>query len=353
MLLWMAWAFLLVGSLGSFGLYGAKVVAGTPSDALKPSVWGKIIDSHTASVLLVRAFLILAVGGLLLTFARRASAVWRGLALAFSIALILTFATIGHANAQHPAALWVGVDAVHLAGIALWIGGLLMFAFGTSSWLTDPDSAGIVRRFSATAMVAVPLIVGTGVAQTLKLAGGLDDVTSTSWGRTLLVKVAVVTVLVAIGGVSQWVLRNDGPPALKYNVLVEGLIGIGVVGLAAALVALPPQAVAASKVFSTTLSSAGVIADVTITPGHVGQNEVHLIITPPGGAIDPVLSTSVAAQPTSATSGSVPATLQSIGPNHYTGTIDLSKSGDWTLQIIVEPVKDQQVVLSSVVPIPG
>jgi len=353
MLLWMAWAFLLVGSLGSFGLYGAKVVAGTPSDALKPSVWGKIIDSHTASVLLVRAFLILAVGGLLLTFARRASAVWRGLALAFSIALILTFATIGHANAQHPAALWVGVDAVHLAGIALWIGGLLMFAFGTSSWLTDPDSAGIVRRFSATAMVAVPLIVGTGVAQTLKLAGGLDDVTSTSWGRTLLVKVAVVTVLVAVGGVSQWVLRNDGPPALKHNVLVEALIGIGVVGLAAALVALPPQAVAASKVFSTTLSSAGVIADVTITPGHVGQNEVHLIITPPGGAIDPVVSTSVAAQPASATSGSVPATLQSIAPNHYTGTIDLSKSGDWTLQIIVEPVKDQQVVLSSVVPIPG
>jgi len=202
-------------------------------------------------------------------------------------------------------------------------------------------------------MVAVPLIVGTGVAQTLKLAGGLDDVTSTSWGRTLLVKVAVVTVLVAIGGVSQWVLRNDGPPALKHNVLVEALIGIGVVGLAAALVALPPQAVAASKVFSTTLSSAGVIADVTITPGHVGQNEVHLIITPPGGAIDPVVSTSVAAQPASATSGSVPATLQAIAPNHYTGTIDLSKSGDWTLQIIVEPVKDQQVVLSSVVPIPG
>ena len=29
MLLWMAWLFLLLGSLGSFGLYGAKVVAGS------------------------------------------------------------------------------------------------------------------------------------------------------------------------------------------------------------------------------------------------------------------------------------------------------------------------------------
>ncbi|HEY4609282.1 MAG TPA: CopD family protein, partial [Ilumatobacteraceae bacterium] len=334
-------------------LYGAKVVAGTPSDAIKPSVWGTVVGSHTASVLLVPSILVLALAVVLLTFARRASDVWRGAALALSIALILTFATIGHANTQHPAALWIGVDAVHLAAIALWIGGLLMFAFGTSSWLTDPESEGIVRRFSVMSIVAVPLIVGTGVAQTLKLAGNLDDVTSTSWGRTLLVKVAVVTVLVAIGGVSQWVLRNDGPPALKYNVLVEALIGIGVVGLAAALVALPPQAAAASKVFTTTLSTAGVIADVTITPGRVGQNEVHLVITPPGGGLDPVVSTKVEAAPTAATSGSVPATLQLLAPNHYTGTIDLSKAGDWTLQITVEPIQDQQVVLSSVVPIPG
>jgi len=173
-------------------------------------------------------------------------------------------------------------------------GGLLMFAFGSSAWLTDPDAERIMRRFSVTSMIGVPVIVATGVAQTLKLAGSLDDIGSTSWGRTLLVKVAVVTVLVAIGGVSQWLLRNDGPSALKHNVLVEALIGIGVVGLAAALIALPPQAVAASKVFTTTLTQSGVIADVTVTPGHVGQNEIHLVITPPGGSIDPVVSTAVA-----------------------------------------------------------
>ncbi len=301
MLLWLAWVFMLVGSLGSFGLYGAKVVAGSPSDAIKPSVWGKVVGSHTASVLLVRgragARARCAVGDV-----RRARAgdIWRGGALAISVGLILTYSSIGHANAQHPAPLWIGVDAVHLTAVSLWIGGLLMFAFGTSTWLTDPDSERIVRRFSVVATVAVPVIVATGVAQTFKLAGGFDDVTSTSWGRTLLVKVAVVTVLVAIGGVSQWVLRNDGPSAIKRNVLVEALIGIAIVGLAAALVALPPQSVAASKVFTTTLTSEGLIADVTVTPGRVGQNEVHLIITPPGGSIDPVVSTSVQAELASA-----------------------------------------------------
>ncbi len=248
MLLWLAWVFLLIGSLGSFGMYGARVVAGSPSDAIKPSVWGKVVGSHTASVLLVRAILVVAFGVLLLTFARRATDVWRGAALTLAVALVLTYSTVGHANAQHPAPLWIGIDALHLAAASLWVGGLLMFAFGSSAWLTDPHAERIVRRFSVTSMIGVPVIVATGVAQTLKLAGSLDDISNTSWGRTLLVKVAVVTILVAIGGVSQWLLRNDGPSGLKRTVLVEALIGIGVVGLAAALVALPPQAVAESKV---------------------------------------------------------------------------------------------------------
>ncbi len=352
MLLWLAWAFLLVGSFGSFGLYGAKVVAGSPADAFKPSVWGKIVGSHTATVLLVRALVVLAVGGLLLTFARRAADLWRGAALVLMTALVLTFSSIGHANAQRPASLWIGVDAAHLAAVSLWIGGLLMLAFGTSDWLTDPASEPIVRRFSVTSMVAVPIIVATGVAQTLKLAGSLHDITSTAWGRTLLVKVAVVTVLIAIGGVSQWVLRHDGPSALKRNVLVEALIGIVVVGLAAALVALPPRTVAASKVFTTTLTSQGVITDVTVTPGHVGQNEVHLVITPPGGSIDRVVSATVEAELPAAGLGFVPATMQSIGPNHYTGTILLPEAGDWNLVIAVELATGQTVVMNSLAPIP-
>ena len=352
MLLWLAWVFLLIGSLGFFGLYGAKVVAGSPADAIKPSVWGKIVGSHTASVLLVRAMIVVALGVLLATFARRAAVVWRGAALVLGVALVLTYSTVGHANAQHPAALWIAIDAVHLTAISLWIGGLLMFAFGTSAWLTDPDAERLVRRFSLISMIGVPVIVITGIAQTLKLAGSLDDIGNTSWGRILLVKVAVVTVLVAIGGVSQWLLRNDGPPALKHNVLVEALIGIGVVGLAAALVALPPRVVAASKVFTTTLTQAGVIADVTVTPGHVGQNEIHLVITPPGGSIEPVASTTVQAQPSDGTAA-VPATLVVLGPNHYTGTITLANPGDWTLQINVVPTQGQSVDMSAVMPIPG
>jgi hypothetical protein len=126
-----------------------------------------------------------------------------------------------------------------------------------------------------------------------------------------------------------------------------------VIGLAAALVALPPQVAAASKVFTATLTNQGVIADVTVTPGRVGQNEVHLVITPPGGSLTPVVSTSVQAAPPAGGKGVVPATLQAIAANHYTGTITFSEKGDWSLTITVEPTAGQSVVLTSTVPIPG
>jgi len=99
------------------------------------------------------------------------------------------------------------------------------------------------------------------------------------------------------------------------------------------------------------LTNQGVTADVTVTPGRVGQNEIHLVITPPGGSVDPVVSTS--AQATFAAGAPVAATLESIGPNHYTGTITLKTAGEWNLQLIVEPTKGQSILLSAGVPIPG
>jgi copper transport protein len=353
LLLWLAWAYLLAGTLGSFGLYGARVVAGSVSDALEPSVWSKVAGTHTASMLFIRVVLILMAGVLLLSFARRANELWRGAALVVGAALVLTFSTIGHANTQSPRALWIAVDIVHLGAIALWIGGLAMLAFGGRAWLADAEAEPIVRRFSVVATVAVPVIVVTGVAQALKLAGGLDDITGSSWGKVLLVKVALVTVLVAIGGVSQWMLRHHGQSALKRTVMIEALFGIAIVGLAAGLVSLPPRVVAASKVFTASLTAQGLIADVTVTPGRVGLNEVHLVITPPGGSITPVVSTTVQAELPSAGIGFVAASLQSTGPNHYTGTIQLSEAGRWTLQIIVEASPGQTVTTSAEVVIPG
>lgn len=350
-LLRMAWVLLAVGTIGQYGMYGAKVVAGSPSDAFRLAVWSRIADSHTGTLLIIRFVLVAALAFVLATLSRRRDLVWRVAALALTAATVVTFSAIGHANTQHPAALWVAMDTLHLAAIGVWIGGLLMLAFGSSSWLTDADHVVAVRRFSVASTVAVPVIVGTGVAQTLRLANR-HDLTDTSWGRTLIVKVAVVTVLVAFGGVSQWLLRNDGPASLRHNVFVEALIGVGVIGLAAALVSLSPQSPPAEQVFTTTVAGQGLLADITITPGRVGANEVHLVVAATSGNIGTFTSARVEAQPVDGGDAPAQASLQTIGPNHYSGTITLSKKGDWTVRVIAEPAPGQNVEMTATMTVP-
>ena len=63
-----------------------------------------------------------------------------------------------------------------------------------------------MTRFSAVAFACVVALVATGVVQTWRvLPGGLGDLTSTDYGRTLLVKLVFVAGLVALGwGAGAW-----------------------------------------------------------------------------------------------------------------------------------------------------
>jgi copper transport protein len=352
-LLRMGWVWLLVGSAASFGLYGARVVAGGLGDAVSPSVWSDIVRVHTGRMLLLRTALAVALGVLLALFRFRREGWWRASAIAAVAASLVSFSASGHANALDDASIWIAVDGVHLAAVSVWIGGLLLLAFGGRAWLTEPAGEATVRRFSRTAVVAVPVIVATGVAQTLRLAGGLDDVTATVWGRALVAKVAIVVVLVAIGGVGRWLLQHDGPASLRRTVLVEGVLGIAVVGLAAGLVALPPRPSAEVVPFTTTMTTGGVIVDVTLTPARSGANEVHLVVTTAGGSLQPIAGLTARMSLPSADIPNSPVTVVREGPNHYSGTITLPRGGEWTLEVIVEPTPDESTLLSTTVPIAG
>lgn len=349
------WAMLLMASLASFGLLGATAVAGTLGDAFSPDVWGKVVHSRTGRMLLVRAALALAAGGLLLTVASRATAWWRSVAVAVAIGLVFTFPASGHPASRSPQALWVLLDAVHLASVIVWVGGLALFTLGGRAWLRDDEAAPVVHRFSAAAVWLVPVIVVTGALQTLELAGGIDGVrslTDTSWGRTLLVKLSIVSVLVALGAVSRWLLQASGTASIRRTVTAEALIGVVVLGLTASLVSLSPEPVVPSKVFNATVTEAGILADITLTPGRVGANEVHIVVTPAGNSLTPVAGATARMTLPRRDIPDTPVTLVADGPNHFTGNVTLAFAGDWTFELVLEPTPGSTVLISTTVPIP-
>ena len=189
-------------------------------------------------------------------------------------------------------------------------------------------------------------------AQALQLAGGLDDITSTDWGRLLLTKLTIVVVLLAVAGVSRWLLRHDGAVSMRRTVIAEALLGLVVIGITAGMVTLPPEPAVAARPFAVDLSVGGVIAIISIGPGSVGGNEVHITMTPPGGSITPVVSASARVSLPDQGIPSSPVTLVREGNNHYSGQVTFPRSGDWTFEVIVQLTDTDTVLLATTVPIP-
>ncbi len=349
-LLWVGAVLALVGALELLVWYGVRLRAGAFGDGFHLLGLRQALTTHAGQLYLLRAGMAAVWVVLLLAAARRTEGWWRILGFVSAAVALVTYSASGHPNATHPASLWIAVDLIHLAAVTVWLGGLVLFAVDRR-WF-DESTGAVVRRFSTAATITVPLVVVTGVAQTWKLAGGFHDPTATTWGRYLLAKLALATVLVTIGGVSRWALRRLDLASIRRTVAVEAVLAVAVVGVAAGLVSAAPRAGVPARATSATLTEAGLIVDVNVGPGRVGSNELHVIITPPGGSLQPVLAAEARAANADRQLPNAPIALQRLGPNHYSGSWIVPASGSWTLQIIVHPTAGSTVQLQTVVPIP-
>jgi putative copper export protein len=104
----------------------------------------------------------------------------------------------GHAAAQDPPWLHLGVSWLHVAGAGLWLGTLAQLVF-VSRELPAEALAGAVRRFHALAITGVALVAASGGLKTWSMAPSLDPVLASGWGRLLLAKLAVVAATATLG----------------------------------------------------------------------------------------------------------------------------------------------------------
>jgi len=339
---WIAVVLLGGGSIAAFLLFATRADASSLADA---------VSSSTGRMLLVRAVLTVPVIALAASWSRHTSTAWRFVAVLVAVSLAVSCSASGHPNSLHPAWLWIAVDMLHVLSIAAWLGGLAVLVLADRSQLAEPEAVRPVRRFSAVAAGAVAVAVATGIAQTLRLSGGLDDVTSTDWGRLLLVKVMVVLAMVAVAGVTRWLLHHDGPGSLRRTVLLEAAAGAVVLALAAGMVGLAPRAGAPSRPFDEQLVSGSTIAAVSISPGRVGTNEVHILVTPAGGSLTAVDAATARVSLPAASIPVSPVTLVDEGPNHYSGTVAFPRAGDWTFDVVLT-IGSETILLSTTVTIP-
>jgi copper transport protein len=238
-----AWALLLalaVAGAGELSSYAVRASGEAPSASL---FWQTLLDSRVGAVWLARLGLALLVAASIT--AARSGRTWLWWAATGTSAfLLMTLTGLSHAAATgRPLALLA--DWAHAAAAAVWMGGLLGFAVALLSrplrGLARDSQAKLrersVRRFSVVATTAVAVLACTGLYAAVIHVPSPQALLATPYGLALVTKLAMLTLLLAVGA-SNLLLRGRGP--FGRLVVVELLLALGLFVATGFLTSLPP-----------------------------------------------------------------------------------------------------------------
>ncbi len=293
------------------------------------------------------------VGAVLLTLAAVAASAGRGararLPLLWALvgAAVVASVAAGHGSTGRHVPVGFLVTIAHLCAMGVWFGGLAVLAMITLRSAPDEGSEATVDRFSAAAFVAVAVLAATGVLLAWRQLPSLDALTSTTYGKLLLVKTGLVVVMVAIGGLSRQVVRRrslsvravgaatavgSATRSLRQRVVAEVAVGVAVLGVTAALMAANPAASSTGPV-ARALVQGDVIASLSLSPGRTGPNTLHVYLSGPGGSLQQFQEVQATVRLPKRDVGPLPVPLTLAGPDHYIATVDVPFKGRWTLQV--------------------
>jgi len=158
-----------------------------------------------------------------------------------SSALLGSLAWAGHGTEGSPYGLHVIADVVHLLVCAAWPAGLLplLVVLLTARTLSVQERqsyvSSLVARFSTMCLAAVALLILSGVVNSLYLLGPWSNFLYTSYGRCLLIKIALTGGAIALGAINLLILRrrltqSEGSQSLlRINVALELTLAILIV----------------------------------------------------------------------------------------------------------------------------
>ena len=258
------------------------LAAGLHLDHLFSStVWGDSLDTHSGKAWLARAILWLF--ALVVAWPKtawgREHVVWIAVV---DTALVATLPYGGHATTQSPEPVLVVSDVVHVIAAGVWLGGLVLLAAafwprrasGARPWLAT-------LAFSRTAAWAIAAIVIAGSVQAWFYLGSLSAFVEKTYGIALLVKIALVVAIVALGAANRSRLRSrrdqDAAP-VRAAIRAELVIAVGILAATAVLVrAAPPKAIANGPQ-QKELDLGPMRLEMVVEPAKVGRNAFHLYL---------------------------------------------------------------------------
>lgn len=199
----------------------------------------------------------------------------------------LTATLVSHAAATG-SLTEMALDLVHVIAAASWVGGVaaMVAVLLPSARALDPLELGrIVGRFSTMALVAVALLVTTGVVQSFQRLVLVEDLWETPYGLALLAKVVLLVIALALGALNLllWGPRlrvRAAVPASRRGLAIgtagESVVFVGIVVATSLLTALVPPAQPSGAAYDETRHVAGLRMQLLLASSGPGQNRYVL-----------------------------------------------------------------------------
>jgi copper transport protein len=359
-----------VSAVALFALQGANVAGSSLAGVADPVLLADTAGTTFGILLLVRIGL-LCLAGLLLLRLKTVSRKEIVLVSCLGYALALTWSGTGHAAAGLLSNVAVLVDAAHLTAMSVWLGGLAVLASCTLAGSDRDEAATAVSRFSRTAGAAVVVLGVTGLLQAWRELAEFGP--GTQYFTLLIFKVAVFGLLLWLASLSRsFVRRRLSAPArratekaarrntlagLRRSVAWEAGIAVIVLGLTAALVAIPPgghdhgpaaaAAPAGPFLDSLALPDSGDV-QVWVDPARTGNNQIVLNVRDERGINRNVPEVRAQLQLPESGIDPLPVSLARTGPGQFVADdVVVPIAGTWTLGLHVRTTEFDEITVDT------
>jgi copper transport protein len=272
--------------------------------------------------------------------------------------LVLLPALSGHGSTQSPVGVLFPANVLHVVAMTAWLGGLVALLVAVPAATRRLESAdrtpllaGVLTRFSTVALVAVAVLLVSGLIQAFFEIRHLDLIFTTAFGRAVFIKLVLLLGLIALGAVNRRrtvprleaaarARQTPGSAGVVLRRTLRGEVALiaAVLVVTGALAGYAPATMASSGPFSATTRIGPQELQLTVDPARVGANEVHLYLIDPktGAQLDSAKEVDVAASMAANGIGKISQEGTKAGPGHYVvPALALGMTGTWQLTVTV------------------
>ena len=234
-------------------LVASAEMSGAPIFGVLPVLPTVLLRTHLGHTWILRGVAIAVLAVALLASGSRPSRPSGYAMLACALVVSAMDSASGHASDAGDLSLAELVDWLHLVAALVWGGGLIVLSWAILPPLVRQGDraassvAGIASRFSRLAGGAVGFIALTASYQTWVYGGGLEGLLHSPYGRTVVAKLVLFSLLLVLGGFHRYVSvprlheeagATTGPPtAVRFarTVKLEAFLVLAVLWCAALL----------------------------------------------------------------------------------------------------------------------